>query len=346
MAKRTTIKDVAKKLMVTTSTVSRALSNHPTISEKTKIMVRKAAREMDYKPNNIAASLRTGRGNTIGVIIPKINSRFMSNCIFGIESATYLSDYNLIICQSNERFDKEVNNIKTLINSQVSGMLMSFSNETNNSKHLKLARENNVPVVLFDRVDNSSEFDCIVNNDYLVSKQVIDHLHEEGCKSIAIFCGPTNLSVYKNRLDGFIDGIKLNGLPLNQDWIFKAVSTKEKVQQLTLDLFKNVTGVKPDAIVCTGDFLALGAISAINELGLKIPTDVAITGFANDSYSDLINPSLTTVEQYPQEIGFHAAKTLINIIEEDFIKRINKTISVQSKLIIRESSMKSKYSIK
>ena len=175
MKKKITIKDVAERLKVTISTVSRALHDHHTISEKTKKLVRKMAEELNYSPNKIAASLRKGTGNTIGVIVPRINSNFHSNCIFGMESITDQAGYNLIICQSNEDLQKEIHSVQTLIDSQVSGIIISLSNNTKNSTHIKKIIDKEIPLVMYDRIDSSLNIDFIVNDDYSISKEAIKH---------------------------------------------------------------------------------------------------------------------------------------------------------------------------
>ncbi len=339
MSKKVTIKDVAKKLNVTTSTVSRALNDHHSISEKTKKLVRKTAEELNYSPNKVAASLRSGKGNSIGVIIPKINSNFMSNCVFGIEGVTYPSGYNLIICQSNENFEKEVDNIRTLIDSQVSGILMSFSNSTHNSKHLKLILDKNIPIVLFDRVDMSADIDCVVNDDYQISKDSINHLIQNGYKKIAFLGGPTNLSVYRDRLKGYREGLLISSLELKESWIFESIKTRQEAHSITLDLFENKNDY-PDAIFCTGDVLALGAIEALKKLDIDVPKQVGVIGYSNHKFADIINPSLTSIEQFPQEIGGNAAKILIDIIENKNTNHIKKSVLIKSKLIVRDSSNK------
>lgn len=336
--KKPTIVDVANMLGVATSTVSRALKDHPTISQKTKQLVLKTVKEMDYTPNNIAASLRKGKGNSIGVIIPKINSSFMSNCIFGIESITYPSGYNLIICQSNENYEKEKENVRTLINSQVSGVLLSLSNETVNTNHLKAVINNNIPLVMFDRVDEFLGVDCVVNEDIQASQDIIKHLVDKGYKKIAILNGPTHIYVYKNRLEGYIKGVDAYNLEKRNEWIIKNVKTRNEAFEATKKLFKNTRC--PDAIFCTSDTMALGALLAIKELGLNIPKEVGIAGYSNDIYSEITNPSLTTVEQFPQEIGSNAAKIMLDLIEQDNIRQIRKTISIKPNLIIRQSTEK------
>lgn len=339
MSKRkTTIVDVANKLRVSPSTISRALQDHPTISQKTKKLVLKTVKELNYIPNNIAASLRKGKGNSIGVIIPKINSSFMSNCIFGIESVTYPSGYNLIICQSNENYEKEVKNIRTLINSQVSGILLSLSNETVNTDHLQEVIDNNIPLVMFDRVDEFLGVDCVVNEDIQTSENIIKHLVDKGYKKIAILTAPVHIYVYKNRLEGYIRGMDSYNLEKRDEWIIKGIQTKNEAFEATKKLFKNPQC--PDAIFCTSDTIALGALMALKEMDLNIPKDVGIVGYSNDIFSEIINPSLTSVEQFPQEIGANAAKIILDLFEPDNTQKVSKIISIKPKLIIRQSTEK------
>lgn len=334
--KKTTIVDVANKLGVATSTVSRALQDHPTISQKTKKLVRKAARELNYSPNNIAASLRKGHGNSIGVIIPKINSNFMSNCIFGIESVTYPSGYNLVICQSNENYEKEVSNVRTLIDSQVSGILLSLSNETVDTKHLKNIIDNNIPLVMFDRVDDSLDVDCVVNDDVQISKKVIKHLAKNGYKKIALLCGPSHIYVYKNRYNGYLKGLDSLDLEQREEWVIKELHSKKEAFEITKRLFENSN--RPDALFCTSDFIALGAIQALQDKGIKIPEEVGVIGYSNDTFSEIMAPSLTSIEQYPQDIGANAASIMLDLLERKNIGDVRKKISIKPKLILRKSS--------
>jgi LacI family transcriptional regulator len=332
-----TIVDVAKKLNVSTSTVSRALNNHHSISEKTKQKVRKVAEELNYSPNNVAASLRSGKVNSIGVIIPKINSTFMSNCIFGIESITYPAGYNLIICQSNENYEKEVDNIKALIDSQVSGIILSISNETENINHLKNVIDKNIPLVLFDRISEALNVDSVVNDDYKITMDAIAHFHKNKYRKIAIISGPNHIYVYKNRMDGYLEALKNLNLRINNDWIIKDIQTKEAAEDATETLFKGKS--KPDAIFCTSDTLALGVLHTLKKLKLKIPDDVGVIGYSNDTFAEIIQPTLTSIEQYPQEIGANAANLILDLIEnKNWSKKVHKKIHIEPNLIIRESS--------
>jgi LacI family transcriptional regulator len=337
-----TIVDVAKLLKVSTSTVSRALNDHHSISEKTKQKVRKAAEELNYSPNNVAASLRSGKVNSIGVIIPKINSTFMSNCIFGIESVTYPAGYNLIICQSNENFEKEVDNIQALIDSQVSGIMLSLSHETFKNNHLKKVIDKNIPLVMFDRISEVLEIDSVVNDDFKITIDAIEHLYKNNYKKIAIISGPTHIFVYKNRMLGYLEALKNFQLEKNDAWIFEGIKTKQEAQQTIETLYENE--VKPDAIFCTGDMLALGVLQALKNMNIQVPNEVGVIGYSNDNFAEITQPTLTSIEQYPQDIGANAANIMLDLIKnKSAIKNTaHKKIYIKPSLIIRESSDRTK----
>lgn len=336
--KKITIIDVAKKLKVSTSTVSRALNNHHSISEKTKEKVRKAADELDYSPNTVAASLRSGKVNSIGVIITKINSTFQSNCIFGIESIAYPAGFNLIICQSNENYEKEVHNVKTLIDSRVSGIIISVSNETKNINHLKNIIDKNIPLVMFDRISEAIDVDSVVNDDYKTTINAIEHLHQKGYKNIAILSGPTHIYVYKNRMQGYLDALKTFDLSINDDWIIEGIQSKQDAYNATEILFKNSS--KPDAIFCTSDMLALGALQALKNMKIEVPSEVGVIGYSNDIFAEITQPPLTSIEQYPQDIGANAASIMLDLIKNKspYKSKSHKKIYIKPKLIIREST--------
>lgn len=333
-----TIVDVAKKLNVSTSTVSRALNDHHSISEKTKQKVRKVSAELNYSPNILAASLRNGKVNSIGVILPKINSTFMSNCIFGIESITYPAGYNLIICQSNENYEKEIQNVRALIDSHVSGIMLSLSNETIKTNHLKNVIDRKIPLVLFDRISEVLDTDSVVNDDYKITIDAIEHLHSKGYKNIAIISGPTHIYVYRNRMRGYLAALKMFNLKKNEAWIIEGIQTKQEAKDATEALFK--CKIKPDAIFCTGDTLALGVMQALKSMNLKVPEEIGLIGYSNDTFAEITQPTLTSIEQYPQDIGANAATIMLDLIKNKspFISKSHKKIYIKPSLIIRDSS--------
>ena len=332
-----TIIDVAKKLNVSISTISRALNDHHSISEKTKELVRKTAAELNYSPNNVAASLRSGKVKSIGVILPRINSTFMSNCVSGIESVTYPKGYNLIICQSNENYEKEVQNVQALIDSQVSGILLSLSNETFNTSHVKNVMDKKIPLVLFDRISEALNVDSVVNDDFKVSIEAITHLKEKKYKKIAIIAGPTHIYVYNNRINGYLKALEILDLKKQDNWIISGIQTKQEAIIAAETLFSGKD--RPDAVFCTGDTIALGVIQTLQKMNIKVPKEVGVIGYSNDNFAEILTPTLSSIEQYPQDIGANAAELMLDLIENKMLSRnIHKNIHILPKLIIRDSS--------
>jgi len=336
MEKKANINDVARHLGVATSTVSRALQNHHSISAKTKKLVLNAVRELNYSPNKIAANLRSGNRTAIGVIIPKINSNFMSNCIFGIENVIYPSGYNLIICQSTEHYEKEVSNVRTLIDSQVAGVLISLSNETMSTEHLAMIKANNIPLIMFDRIDESLEVDSIVNDDVRGATEAVEHLLDQGYRKIALLNGPEHIYVYKNRYNGYRQTLAVKGANMSSDHIIQNINTQQEAYAAASSLLDSVN--PPDAIFCASDVLAVGALQALKERNIQSPEQVGVVGYGNDIFGDLTTPTLTSVEQFPQEIGANAARIMLQILEDKHTETIPKTISIKPRLVIRGSS--------
>ncbi|MFI1743358.1 LacI family DNA-binding transcriptional regulator [Thalassobellus sediminis] len=342
MRKKITIKDVANKLNVSTSTISRALNNHYSISDKTKVLVRKAAEELNYTPNKVAANLRRGKGNSIGVIVPKISTNFMSNCISGIESIAYPAGYNLVICQSNETYKKEIHNVQTLIDSQVAGIIISQSIETKNSDHLQKIIDKNIPLVMFDRISDSLDVDFVVNDDYTATTKAIQHFADQGYKKIAYIGAASHIYVYKNRFNAYIDSLEKLNLESNKAWVFTDVNSKDEAFKVTKRMFDSKDKDQyPDAIFCTSGINAVGTILALEELGIKTPEEVGVIGYANDEFSEIIKPSLSSIEQYPKELGENSAKILLDLFKHSAsYTKSHKKVVITPSLIIRESSIR------
>jgi DNA-binding LacI/PurR family transcriptional regulator len=338
MEKKANINDVARHLGVATSTISRALQNHPSISAKTRKLVFNAARDLNYSPNKIAANLRSGNGTAIGVIIPKINSNFMSNCIFGIENVIYPSGYNLIICQSTEHYEKEVSNVRTLIDSQVAGILISVSNETILTDHLAMIKANNIPLIMFDRIEESLEVNSVVNDDVRGAMEAVEHLVSQGYGKIALLNGPEHIYVYKNRYNGYRQALALHGR--QPGYVVQNINNQKEAYDAACLLLDDPDF--PDAIFCASDVLALGVLEALNERTLRVPEQIGLVGYGNDIFGSLTTPTLTSVEQYPQEIGANAARIMLQILNDKGAESIAKTISIKPRLIVRGSSSRKK----
>jgi LacI family transcriptional regulator len=339
--KQATIQDIARALDTTASTVSRALNDHPKISRATKELVWNAAKKLNYNPNTIASSLRRGKANTVGLIVPRINRHFFSNVITGVESILNPAGYNLIMCQSEEKLSKEVENIKTLMTSRVDGIIISLSLETSNVKHLQKVVANNIPLVMFDRTDDQLDVNRVENDDISGSYDMTHHLLGQGYNSIMWMGGPRSMNIYRNRYQGYLKALLEAGLEaVEQEYLETMPVLSEAYRYVHQFVSENKR--LPQAIFAASDYMAVGAIQALQELGYSVPGDVAVAGYSNEPFAELISPGLTTVEQFSEEIGRSAARLLLDEIEcrdEQYVPR--KTI-IQPKLIIRESTIKTK----
>jgi LacI family transcriptional regulator len=337
-----TIKDIARELGISPSTVSRALKDHPDISPETKKAVNELAEKLNYQPNIVALSLRQSKTNTIGVIIPEIVHFFFSTVISGIEDVAYSAGYNVIITQSNESFSREAINIKALFNSRVDGMLISLSRETMTFDHLEGILAKGVPMVFFDRVYDNGNSSMVIVDDLSGAKEATRHLIEQGCKRIAHLEGPPHLKISKQRLQGFMDAMNESNMHIDNDLIIPCpLGTIEEGKMATEKLLESPN--RPDGIFANSDPVAMGAMQAIKEKGLKIPQDIAVVGFSNWFYSSMMDPPLSSVDQPGFEMGQEAAKLLIRHIEvrsKSETEAPAETKVLKTRLITRESSQK------
>lgn len=337
-----TIKDIARELGISPSTVSRALKDHPDISVDTKKAVNELAERLNYQPNVVALSLRQSKTNTIGVIIPEIVHFFFSTIISGIEDVAYRAGYNVIVTQSNESLNREMSDIRALFNSRVDGMLMSISRETTNFDHIESILSKGVPMVFFDRVYNTPTSSKVVVDDFAGAKEATLHLVEQGYKRIAHLEGPPNLEISLQRLRGYEEALKESNYPLLKELVVTCpFGSIEEGRRATEELLRLKN--PPDAIFASNDPAAMGAMQAIKEKGLKIPGDVAVVGFSNWFFSGMMDPPLTSVDQPGFEMGQEAAKLLIRQIEKknkDEGDLIAETKVLKTRLIVRASSIK------
>ncbi|MDJ0829910.1 MAG: LacI family DNA-binding transcriptional regulator [Desulfobacterales bacterium] len=331
-----TIKDLARKLNLSPSTVSRALRNHPDISAETKKRVLQLADELDYHPDSIAQSLQTRKTKTIGVIVPEIKQPFFAAVINGIEALAYDAGYTIIVCQSNENYEREVVYTRSLVSHRIAGLLVSLSRSTFNLEHFKVLQRRGIPIVFFDRVSAQIEASKVTVDDYQGAFDVVNHLVGVGYKRIAHLAGPKNLSISQNRLQGYKDALIQGGLRY----------AEERVVYGGLDDTDGLIGLQklltlektPDAVFAVNDPVAVGAFTVIKASGLKIPADIALAGFSNTNLSGLLEPPLTTVEQPTYEIGKAAAQLLLEQINHDGDYFRPKTEILKTHLIIRSST--------
>ena len=339
-----TIKDIARELGISPSTVSRALKDHPDISSETKKAVNALADKLNYQPNIVALSLRQKKTNTIGVVIPELVHFFFSTVISGIEDVAYEAGYSVIITQSNESFDREVTDLKALFNSRVDGMLLSISRETTNYDHIESILSKGVPIVFYDRMYNNPNTSKVIVDDYVGAKEAVGHLIEQGCKRIAHLQAAPNLLISEDRLRGYKDAQREANLPYQENFVLQCPSgTLEEAEKATRKLLALTP--PPDAIFANNDMLAMGAMKAIKEKGLNIPGDVALMGFSNWFFSQLMDPPLSSVDQPGYEMGQEAARLLIRHIEmkdKDQGEPQPETKVLKTRLIVRQSSIKKK----
>lgn len=336
--KKTTIHDIASKLNMSASTVSRALNDYYRISKKTRELVKETAIEMNYKPNQLASNLRTGKGKMLGVIVPRINRHFFSHAIAGMEAITNPAGYNLIICQTNEDFEIEKQSLQTLLNNRIDGIMMSLSSGTKDEDHILAAIKEKVPIVFFDRTLRSKEVDHVINDNFSGGYEVTKHLIEQGYRKIFHFSGPLHINVYNLRFQGYKQAMNDAGLDVTNDMVFEDILTRDRGEELTEKLIS--TANIPDAIFSASDFSALSALLVFKNHGIKIPSEVGIAGFANEPFTEIVEPGITTLEQHSEEIGRSVARMLINRLENESENEQACTLSFKPQLIIRESSMK------
>lgn len=336
MKDKVTIYDISKKLGVSAATISRALNDNPKISLKTRKLVAKTAKEMNYKQNRLAQALKGGKTYNVGVIVPFIDRSFFSSVIKGIEEELTPHGYHVIICQTYENYDYEIEQINTLINTQIDCIFMSVAKTTSNTEHLEKAEADGTPLVFFDCKKNIQGVSSVTIDDfkagYLATKQLI----EQGCKKIAHISGNLDVEIYKNRHDGYIKALKEENLDIEPNYIISTKSNIESgasaIQQLWT-LKEN-----PDAIFSASDYTALGAIQELKKIGVKIPDDVCVTGFSNEPFTKYMELPISTIDQTPQIMGKIAAQVFLEQINSDIKVRVEKKVVLTPELIVRKSS--------
>lgn len=335
-----TIKDIAKRLGISASTVSRALRGSTEINEETKKLVQALAKELNYSPNPIALSLKEKKTKVIGVIVPEIANYFCSAVIAGIEDFAYAKGYHVVIFQSHERYEREVTNIGLLQSRRIDGLIISVSNETKNGKHIQELIDRGVPVVMFDRICNEIDTPRVVTDDEGGAYLATCHLIEQGYTKIAHVGMAAHLSVTKNRMKGYMDALKKHGITFQKKWVVSCDFSAKNIKKAVEKLFKN--DPKPDAILAAAERIAIRSYEVLKEMKLRIPEDVALAGFIDNPVSRVIEPPLTSVHQPTFDIGQSAARLLIDMVENNSLQHQFKTIELKTTIDIRASSLRLK----
>ncbi|MCE7054389.1 LacI family transcriptional regulator [Algoriphagus sp. AGSA1] len=338
---KATIHDIAEKLKVTASTVSRALNNNPRISDATKKKVLKAAKELNYQPNNIASALRSGRSKLIGVIVPTANRNFFSSVIRGIEEIANSLNYKVVISQSYDDYEKEMQTVEALLNAQVDGVIASIGKTTLQVDHFKQILKKGIPLVLFDRVTNELDVSQVVIDDYYGAFQATEHLIEQGCKRIVHFSSSQNINIYKERKRGYEDALLQHGITVDPELIrFSKLQLEDGRTSMQEVIDSNIPF---DAVFSSSDYSIMGAMQVLKENGYKLPDDIKLVGFGDEPFTSFTEPTLTTVNQKSIPMGRITAETFFEILnEKDKSNSIPKKTILKPELIIRNSSINPK----
>lgn len=338
MNKPATIKDIAKTLKISTSTVSRALRNAHDVNPKTRNAVLALSEELSYQPSRLALSLQQKQTHTIGVIVPNLDY-VMATMVRGIDEVALEAGYTVMVCQSNESFGREMVNTRRLLDSLVDGFIVSVSSETKVFDHFKKIQQKGMPMVVFDRVSSDLMAPKVKLDNAEGGALATEHLLEQGYKRIAVLAGPKNLTIGNDRVEGYLKTLKRFKLKADPALIIHCNFNQQDAYETTLELLKRKQ--RPDAIFAISDRMAIGAMLAIKERGLKMPTDIGLVGFNNEPITSLVSPSISSVDQPAFELGKAAAKLFIEQMhhEED----LSKTETVlKPKLMVRESSKRRK----
>ena len=336
--KEITIYDLAKMLNISPATVSRGLKDHPAISKKTKKRIDDLAKETGYRSNNFARNLRKQGTNTIGVIVPRLNSYFMSTVIAGIENVAYDEGFNLLISQSSEDVKKEVASAVTMFNSRVDGLLVSLAYNTKNFSHFDAFVKRNVPLMFFDRVTKQDNSINVLIDNKKAGYKATTHLIEQGATKVMHITGNLNRNVYTDRMLGYKQALADHNIPFQEDMMIINDLSQESGAAAARVILQ--MDAMPDAIFVANDNCAVGCMLALKQAGIRIPDDILFVGFNNDPVCTVMEPNLSTINYPGCKMGEVSARNLINHINGRTATEAVNMIILHSELVIRASSQK------
>lgn len=338
MSKKATIYDIAKELNITAATVSRALNNNPKISEKTRELVLATATKLNYKQNRLALALKSGKSKNVGVVVPFINKNFFASVIRGIEDELYPKGFHVIISQTYEDITREKKIIQNLLNAQVDGILLSTAFTEQNKEEFRESLKKNTPFILFDRVLRFKEISTVTIDDYQGGFKATEHLILQGCKRIAHFDVDQSIELYKHRFKGYKDALAKYNLPYRHEYVISLKSNMEAGKDAAEKLMN--LPVPPDAIFSSTDNGLLGAVKYLQSQSVRIPEDLRVVGFSNEPFTQFMEPSISSVDQSPLEMGKMAAQVFLEQIENDSMDKVQSNVVLPAKLVVRKSSSK------
>lgn len=338
MKPKLTLKQIARELDVSISTVSKALRDSPEIGEETREKIKAFAKFYNYKPNNIALSLKNRKTKTIGIIIPEIVHHFFTTVISGVEKVANEMGYNVLVCLSDNSFDKEVLNMEMLANGSIDGFIMSLAKETMQKEdyhHLEEAINQGMPLVLFDRVTDKVACDKVIIDDSIGARKAVQHLIDIGCKKIGLISTVDYVSVGKLRTRGYQQALEENGMQVDQDLILKI----DEMEESEAEIASFIRNKELDGLFAVNEHFAIAAIKAFKETGKDVPEDVSVIGFTDGELSKRFIPSLTTVSQHGIRMGEEAARVLIEKLERSPEEEESfRTVIVETGLVTRNST--------
>jgi DNA-binding LacI/PurR family transcriptional regulator len=333
--RRISLKDIANELGVSISTVSRGLKDHPDISHEMIFRIKELAGSMHYSPNPLAMGLLRQETRMIGVIVPDLVTHFYSSIISGIEEYAKSQGYFILMASSNESMEKEVESVSNLLKARVDGMIVCLSKETDRFDHFLQLIENEIPLVFFDRVCLAELVPCVVADNRNSVEKIVSHLKGEGFRRIAFISGPAYLSISKERIEGYLSGLKKSGLEYDPDLLQSCSMLTEEAIRIT-DSFLSLPN-PPDAIFAINDMVIFTVMKELKRRGIKMPEDFGVVGFADEFHATFSSPELTTITHPTREIGIKAAELFFKRKEDPtFFERI----VLQTELVARESSVR------
>lgn len=337
---KVTIYDLAQRLHTTASTVSRALQNNPRISSKTREAVQKLAKELNYMPDPVAHHLRTGKGNVLGIIVPRIDRNFFATIISSFQAQAQKHGYQVIIAASGESEEMELNAVKAMIAKKVDGLAISLSTETQNPIYDELLEQNKIPLVYFDRLPSTkSESDSVCNDNFQIGYDAVTQLYKLGCRRICHFAGPLVQQSYADRYKGYRKALKDLKLTFNDEWMFQNSITIEAGTEAAQRILQMSPEKRPDGIFSAGDFPAITALDIFRRKGMVVPKDIAIIGVANEPFDNYLSTPLASFDLHQQRIGEMAARLLLSRLGD--IPEMNHPshLIVNHDLMLRESAI-------
>lgn len=340
MKKEITIYDIAGEVSLSPTTVSRALSNHPRVKEKTRKKVLDAAKALGYQSNIFASNLRKRKTNTIGVIVPRLNSPFQSSVLAGMENIATQANYNLVISQSMESLEKEISNSKAMFNNRVDGLLVSKAGSTEDIEHFEAFFKKDIPILFFDRVPENKNCTGVVINNIQATYDATSHLIKQGCKRIVHVLGNLQINVYADRLKGYKYAIMDHGYPFHAENVLSNGLGEDSGEQIVERILK--LDPRPDGLMVSNDTSAASCLIALKKRNIKVPAEMALVGFNNDLISRMVEPNITTINYPSYHMGEVAMKNLINHLDEEQHEILQKTntITLRSELLVRGSSLR------